>query len=318
MELFGLRWGKAGFSPGQFLLLSTLFFLPLANPALFGWLNGLLALPVFYILSCHGYTAGVALLRASLLLTGLAAVALHRLEVYLFILTMVPLGFSMHRSAQNQESAATAGGKGLVVLAVTWLTFWTGYGLLTGNNPYTSLLKALDLGFQQTLEISSAKDAGLSPEMAYNLQIITESLRKSVPRLLPGILATATIFTVWMNMVIGNYLLARRQSAPWGKYATWKLPDQLVWLPIVAIIAILLGKGSLQHWGGCLLFATGTLYFFQGLAVLMSLLERWNVPMFARFILYGIILVQSYSLFFLAVLGMCDVWFNVRQQSKER
>jgi uncharacterized protein YybS (DUF2232 family) len=316
MDFFGLRWGKPAFPPGQFLLLSTLFFLPLIHPSLFGWLNGFLALPVFYALSRHGYASGVAMLRVCMLAMGLVAVLMQRLEVYLFILTMVPLGFSLYLSAHNRESAAMSGGKGLVVLAATWLVFWTGYGLVTGINPYTSLLKALDLGFQQTLEVYSAKDSGLSPEMVYSLQTITDSLRETIPRLLPGILATAIIFTVWINMVIGNHLIARQQTAPWGKYATWKLPDQLVWLPIVATIAILLGRGSVQHWGGCLLFAAGTLYFFQGIAVLIALLARWNVPMFARFILYGVFLVQSYSLILLAILGICDVWFNLRQQSK--
>jgi uncharacterized protein YybS (DUF2232 family) len=318
MNFFGLRGIQPVFPPGQFLLLSGLFFLPLVQPALFGWLNGLLAVPVCYVLSLNGAANGMAMLRSSLLLVGVAAILMQRLDVYLFILTMVPLGYSLYASAQKQESAAMAGGKGLVVLTATWLIFWGGYGLLAGSNPYTALLKALDLGFQQTLEIYSAQDAGLSPEMVHNLHVITTSLRETVPRLLPGILTTVLLLTVWINMVIGNVLIARQQSAPWGKYTTWTLPEQLIWLPVIAIVALLIGTDKVQYWGGCLLLVAGTVYFFQGLAVLISLLARWNVPLFARYILYGVLLVQSYSLIFLAVLGVCDVWFNLRQQSKER
>ena len=318
MGFLGLNWGENTVPPVQLLGLSVLFFLPVVQPALFGWLNGFSAVPVLYFLSVHGFSKGGAALRLSLLFVGIAALLMQRLDVYLFTLTMVPLGYTLYISGNNQESAAVSGFKGMIALCVSWLIFWTGYGVLANINPYTSLIKALDLGFQQTLEIYSSKDAGLTPEMVYNLQLITNNLRETVPRLMPGILATAVVLTVWMNMVLGSRILARRASAPWGAYDTWKLPDQLVWLPITATVAVLVGSGLLQDLGFCLLLATGVLYWFQGLAVFLALLQRWNVPALARILLYGVLLIQSYSLILLALLGLCDVWFNLRHKSNTR
>jgi uncharacterized protein YybS (DUF2232 family) len=121
-----------------------------------------------------------------------------------------------------------------------------------------------------------------------------------------------------MNMAAGNRFVARAKAAPWGPYEGWKLPDQLVWLPIVAIVTVLLGNGKLQNVGLWFVFVSGALYFFQGLAVMLALLNRWQVPPFARIFIYGFLIIQSYSLVVLALLGMCDVWFNLRHKSIER
>lgn len=318
MKLSDLKWGLQTVPPGHFLLIFALLALPVVSPAFFGWMNGLLALPIFSILYVHGPVPGGAVLRIALILVGVLALLLERLDVYLFGLTAVPLGVTLYLSSRNQAVAAASGGKGVTVLAASWLLFWTGFGLLTESNPYTALVQSLDMGFQQTLEIYSSKEAGLSPEVLYGLQNITNTMRTTIPRLLPGIIATVVIGTVWLNMVLINRLLQRTGTAPWGPYADWVLPEHLVWGPIVAILSLLLGDGLLQDLGGCLLLVFGVLYFFQGLAVLLTLFNRWRVPTFARFLLYAMLVIQTYSLPVVAVLGMSDVWINLRRKSDQR
>lgn len=317
----GPRWKNIPFSPGQLLILSVLFFIPALSPSLFGWLSGLLAVPVFILLTINGYKAGMALLRVSLLLAGVGALLAQGIETFFFSLTLVPLGYTLFTSALAGESAARSAGKGIVALGLTWTVFWGVYGLLAGTNPYDYLLRVLDVGFQQTLELYSAPEADISPEMLASLRDITNSLRETIPRLLPGLLASMVIFTVWMNMTVANSLMARWSpiaNPPWGEYATWRLPEQLVWTVIVGVTLLLVGAGALQRAGGWLTIVASLLYFFQGLAVLIALLERWKVPVFVRIILYFVLLIQSYSLVLLAILGLSDVWLNMRQTSKER
>lgn len=314
---FGLK--RFSVPPGHTLLLSGLFFMAPLSPSLFGWLIGLLAAPVFYLLAVNGYDAGKKQIAISLLIAGLGALLVQQLEIFLFSLTLIPLGFTLFKSAHAKESAATSGGKGLVALGLTWLLFWGAYGVITGTNPYSHLLKVLDLGFQQTLEVYSAKEAGLDPEMVLNLNQVTTFMREIIPKLLPGLLASLVTVTVWMNMVLVNNLTGRLTGvAPWGGYTTWKLPEQLVWMPIAAIIIVLFGRGSLQNAGSWLLALAGLLYFFQGLAVFIALLERWRVPLFVRIILYFVLIVQSYGLILLAVLGLSDVWLNLRKKTEQQ
>jgi uncharacterized protein YybS (DUF2232 family) len=80
---------------------------------------------------------------------------------------------------------------------------------------------------------------------------------------------------------------------------------------------MLLSTGRLHHASGWLLLISGWLYFFQGLAVLIALFERWRVPVLVRIMLYFVLFIQSYSLILLAVLGLSDVWLNMRRQSEE-
>ena len=244
----------------------------------------------------------------------------HRLEFFLFSLTLVPLGYSLFRSAANQESAAVSGGKGIAVLGLTWLVFWGIYGTVMGMNPYRNLLQMLDLGFQQSLEFYASKEAGLPPEMMYTLQEVTSGMRKAIPALLPGLLASALVITVWVNMVTSSSVAIRfcKGVLPWGKYSTWKLPEQLVWVSITAITFLLIGTGDLQYTGGWMLLISGLLYFFQGLTVFIALLERWNVPVYIKGILYFVLIIQSYGLLILALLGISDIWFNFRQRIEER
>lgn len=311
---------KYSFHPGQLLLFSAFFFIPALSPSLFGWLNGFLAVPVFYLLTINGFRSGVTKLQVSLLIAGIGALLLHRLEFYLFSLTLVPLGCSLFRSAATQESAAVSGGKGVAVLGLTWLVFWGVYGTVTGTNPYKYLLELLDLGFQQSLEFYTSKEAGLAPEVVFTLQEVTNGMRKAMPALLPGLLASALVITVWINMATSNSLINWycKGTFPWGKYSTWKLPEQLVWVPILAITVMLIGTGDLQYTGAWMLLISGLLYFFQGLAVFIALLERWNVPVYIRGMLYFVLIIQSYGLLILALLGISDIWFDFRKSIEER
>jgi len=300
--------------PGQLFLLIALFFLPVALPSVLGWLTGLLAIPVFIPLAAHGYPRGLRLVAIALTVAGTGALLVQQREMFVVSLTLVPLGITLFSSARAEESAAKSGAKGLATLCVTWILFWTAYGMLTGTNPYNLLLKALDLGLEQTLELSRSKEAGLSPEMILALNEVTAAMRETIPHMLPGLLATMAVSTVWMNMVLINGLSGRMTgSAPWGRYMTWSLPECLIWLPIGAIAVMLFGAGWLRDAGTWLVMIASLLYFFQGLAVLIALLERWRMPPFMRTILYLVIFLQTYGLLLLAVLGVIDVWCNFRK-----
>jgi uncharacterized protein YybS (DUF2232 family) len=310
-------WNKGTVPFRQLLLFSTFFFLPVALPALFGWATGLFAVPVFLALAFSGPGSGRNLVSISLALAGLCALALQQVDVFLFSIQVVPLGFVLYHSTRIGESAVLSGAKGLTALVATWLLFLGIYGAVAEVNPYRQLLVTLDGALQQTVELSTSKDADLSPEMVAGLNQAIEAMRETIPKVLPGLLLSMAIMTVWLNMVVINSLATRiTGSAPWGSYATWKLPEPLVWLPVAAIATMLFGSGTLQEIGIWMVMVAGLLYLFQGLAVLMTLLTRWRVPPLVRTILYVVCFLQSYGLLLLALLGLIDVWFNLRKNQE--
>ncbi|NOQ46629.1 MAG: DUF2232 domain-containing protein [Desulfobulbaceae bacterium] len=308
---------KTFFFSSPTLLLAAVFLLPSLEPSFFGLINGILAVPVLYTLRNFGPGRGAVILRNALLVAGGGALLLQHIEVFLFSLTLAPLGFSLNRSVDVGESAAVAGGKGSVVLALSWFVFWAGFGVLAEIHPYRQLIELLDAGFAQTYEIYS-KNTDLSADVLLNLEQAVTQLRELVPRVLPGVLAGTVLLTVWMNMVAANIFLGLKtpENSPWPRYSTWRLPEQLVWIPIVSSVLILTGSGIVRDIGICLVLVSCMVYFFQGVAVFIHLLDRWNVPRYIRVLLYFILVIQSFGLLLLAVLGIADVWINFRQREQ--
>jgi Predicted membrane protein (DUF2232). len=279
-----------------------------------GWMTGLLATPVFIPLAVHGYRKGLWLVLVSLTIAGAGALLIQQGEIFIFSLTMVPLGVTLYNSVRIGDSPVKSGVKGLIALAMTWVLFWTAYGTLAGASPYNMLLKTLNLGLEQAVELSMSNEAELSPDMALRLKEATSTIREAIPRVLPGLLMMIVVFTVWLNMVLINSLNGRlTKTAPWGHYTTWRLPEYLVWVLIGASIAMLFGTGWLQNAGGWLVMIASLLYSFQGLAVLIALFERWRVPPFIQIVLYVVVFLQTYGMLLLAVLGLIDVWYDFRK-----
>lgn len=307
------------FFNGPTILLAVVFLLPALIPGLFGWTSGLLAIPVFYFLKVDGERQGGIEIRNSILLAGAGALVLQQLPVMLFSLTLIPLAYSFNRSAAAGEDEITTGGRGVIVLGISWFVFWAVYGIILNINPYTHLLKMLDSGFAQVYEIYS-KNGELPADTLLNLKQVVHELRRLIPIILPGMLGCSVLMTVWINLVGANSLLQRLRPdlAPWRKYSHWRLPDKIVWLPIVAGVALTVGSGIINHAGLGILLVSALLYFFQGLAVLIHLLEKWNAPLYVRILIYGIIVLQSYGLFVLVIIGVVDVWIDFRNRHDKK
>jgi len=302
------------FTP-QTLLIAMAFILPVALPSLFSWMNGLLAVPVFFLFrTSKNERQTILTLRNGLLLAAGAAILLQQLVLFVFASTTLPLGYSLYRSAERGDTPAKAGAKGSIVLVCSWLLYWTVYGIIAGLHPYATLLTLLDGSFARVIEIYRTSNE-LPADILYNLEQIINSIREFLPKVLPGLLATSVIIMVWLNMVISNNLLYRLkpEKAAWPRFSQWQLPEKLVWLVIVAAMLLLLGNRAVEDAGYSLVILSVVLYSLQGIAVFIHFLERWKVPGYLRVILYVILAVQSYGLLLLALLGVADIWIDFRK-----
>lgn len=299
----------------QVLLIATAFFLPVALPSLFGWMSGMLAIPVFLLLTLAAdKRAALLQLRNGVLIATVGALLINQVLLILFALGMLPLGYSLYRSGQRHDNPAQTAARGIVVVTLTWFVFWAVYGIMTGINPYTSLVAMLDESFGQVIEIYR-KNGDLSSDVLLTLEQIISEIRILVPKVLPGVLAGSVIITVWLNLVVSNALMLRLRPAEnvWPPYSRWKLPEQLVWIAIVGGILAVAGQGFVKNSGYCLVIISAILYFFQGLSVFIHLLGKWKIPGYLRIVFYVIVAVQSYGILLLSVLGLADIWFDFRK-----
>jgi len=293
--------------------------LPAVRPELAGWMTGLVPLPIFYYLIYLGKRKGIILIRNSILFSSCIAFLFGSLPLLLFSLTLIPLGFVFFQAAQNRTTPAQAGLTGFLVLVTVWLFFWTIYGMIQHINPYKELLSSLDNGLTAAFNLYQ-ETTELPADTRRDIGIAIEQLRVHVPRILPGILITGLLYTVWANQVLGNWLLKKRghRLAPWRDFKEWQLPENLVWGCIFGGGAILFSSGALETIGLNILIVLGALYCLQGLAVLVSQLTKWSIPLPLRAVVYAFIVVQTFGIILLAFIGLVDVWADFRKLNKPR
>jgi uncharacterized protein YybS (DUF2232 family) len=180
---------------------------------------------------------------------------------------------------------------------------------------YQDILHSLDLGLVEVGKSLQA-NADLTPEQGLEVEATISKLRELLPRLMPGLLLVTMLNTVFLNMVAGKWLLGRKAPAlsPWPPLAEWRLPEPLVLLVILAGFCLLLPVALLKTVGLNLMLVCGTVYFFQGIAIMASFLARWAVPPPFRVLIYVLVLIQAYGVVMLAVIGLIDVWADLRKR----
>jgi len=309
--------GRSAGSEVQFpslLTLVAIILLPALFPEKIGWLATLIPLPVFYYHTSLGKQKGIVLIRNSVFLATLAALIFGILPKLIFSLTMVPLGIVFSYGVFNRKSPVVTGFTGFIVLVFAWLLYWAGISLLHQTNLYETLLVEIDKGLSNGLMLYE-QSAELAPDTLESLRRAVKLLQYYFPKVLTALLISALLGTTWLNLVLGNLLLKKknRDQTPWPDYNEWKLPDPLVWLVILSGIFFLLLPKPLNILGLNGLIICSTIYFFQGFAIAASLLNRWSVPGLIRVLIYALIFIQTYGIIILSFLGLVDVWADFRK-----
>jgi len=301
--------------PGLIIIVACLA-LPAISPKEIGWLVGFIPLPVFYILVWLGKTAGTVLVRNAVLLSGGAVLLFGSIPLFIFSLTLVPIGFVFFRAAQDKLSPVRTCLQGILLLGTACVLIWGLTGLLSHVNPYSTLVLTLSQGLEVQSQMFAAAD--LPAETLRELQFAVKELQALLPAILPAIVMSGILYTVWMNLALGNWLLRKKDPAliPWQEFNRWQLPDNLVWGVIIAGLALLFPAAPLKAVGLNMLIILWALYVLQGLAVLIFLLNRWSTPTIIQGIIYALIIMQGYGIL-LSIVGLIDVWVDFRKLNKK-
>ena len=294
-------------------LMTASLALPATSVSLAG-LHGIIPLVVMYQLTILGWKQGGALVTAGLVLAGAITWRFGSLPALLFAITLVPVGLLLARGVEKNEPPGLTGLKAVLSLGSLWLLAATWYGLQHGVNPYREIQQGLEQGFRQTLAYYRAKPE-LQAEALKELTIALEATRQFLRQALPAVLIAAVVSTVWLNLLAGSWLLQRTRPEliRWPEFRTWRLPEPLVWLVIVALGLLASNREPLVTVGLNAVYVLGLLYFMQGLAIVAHLLARWKMPRFFRGMVYALLLIQLYGMLLLALLGLADTWFGLRK-----
>ncbi|MBU0481926.1 MAG: YybS family protein [Proteobacteria bacterium] len=306
----GSLFSKLDISLSGTAVAASVWTFPVIVPGLL-WMQLFSPLPVFYYLYDSGYAKGINTLAAALVLTGAVAAITGTAAALVFTFILLPTGYSMARSAFMGNSPVKTGMKGLAALLVGWLIWSVIHGVTHQVGLYQEILTTVD-GSVAAAGQAIIASSELSAEHVAQLQTTFDQLRKLLPGIMPGLLFITMLNSIFCNLLLGQWLLHRfsRTNLPWPPFREWRLPEQMVVTVIAAGITFLLPVEFFKVLGLNLLFAAGTLYLFQGIAVLGTLLHKWSVPTALKVLVYLLILVQAYGVIMLAFLGVADIWVD--------
>ena len=137
-------------------------------------------------------------------------------------------------------------------------------------------------------------------------------------RMMPGILVSCTLLISWVNMLVCRRYAggAAAGAVEREKLSLWKSPEHLVWLVIAGGVMLLVPSSGLNLLGINLMLVMGTVYFFQGLAIVAFFFERWKAPLFVKGFVYAVLFLERIASMGVAALGLFDVWFDFRKHNK--
>lgn len=293
-------------------IVTGVLLLPGLQIAFFGWFYGLVPLLVFYYLCRFGQYAGGRYILAGTVIALLAGLITQTASPIVLAMTLMPAGFMLARSVTNAEPPPLAGLKGIVVLGLSWFLVSGIIAVSGGTHPYFLLVQSINQGMDEALKLYQENEK-IPSDSSYLLVETVTRIKERLIQFLPAVLTSSALFSIWLAMVIGNRILQKNTgSSPWPDYQYWQLPDKFVWTVIAAAILALIPEPTFKTIGFNLLLIVSVIYCFQGLAVVLFFLNKWKVPILIRSLLYVIFFFQSLGTLFLSILGLADVWLNLR------
>lgn len=278
------------------------------------WLHAFVSLPVFYYFMRFGKKQAAAVIGISAGGALLIGAGIGSLSTLMFSLTMLPLGFILAQAAHRREAVSKAGINGIAYLVITWMALGGILGAMQQVNPYTALQKSFDQGLQMTYS-QYVKKAEMPKDQLKEFESAFKQFRQIIARIFPSFMLASILFTVWINIVLGTWLLKKKDpsSVPWKNFRDWKLPEPLVWLVAVALLGMLLPLQVVNTVAYNMVLVLGVTYFFQGLAVLTNLLVKWSIPPFFRVFFYALAFIPGYGILPFSLIGIADVWADFRK-----
>ncbi len=155
----------------------------------------------------------------------------------------------------------------------------------------------------------------LSPEDLAAIQSGKDGIISLFTKIFPGLCFIAVTATMWLNILIGRYLLKSssllvKSLESWSE---WKAPYWMVWVFIAGGIASFLPFERLSFPGINLFLAASFIYFLHGLAIVGFFFQSKNITVFFRFIAYFLIAIQQILMLAIALIGFLDIWIDFRK-----
>jgi uncharacterized protein YybS (DUF2232 family) len=290
-------------------LLTQVLFLAYISLPLAGFIPGLFTpLPAMFYTLKNGKWLGISIVGASTILLLFITTPVITL-LYLIQGGVISIALPMFLSKGWGGTRAIVSSVAvsfialLIFVAVSWQ-----YG---GFDLNETVLKGIRSSSAQTVSIY--EKSGLKGEELLTLQQGMKQAGDIIARIYPALTLVALGVIAGLNLQMLRRLAQKiGQTLNIASLKTFRNPDHLIWFVIIPGFALLVENRDVVTVASNLLVVTLSLYFIQGLGVVVSIFERFTVPGFIRITFYILLGLQPYLLAGLALLGVFDLWGNFR------
>lgn len=280
---------------------------------LFGWLHILLPLLAFAVLSSFGKYTGKKFLFTAAVLSLICYLIIGNIDLFVFSAIFLLAGYVLFSSFEKHDSPALSGFKTAVTIGIGWSAVLVFFTWGSDVSPYKQLITTLDAGISEALTYYRDSDS-VTPETLAMLETTLGQMKIIVPLIMPAVLGSLVLLVTWFTMILGNTLMIRKNgSTTWATYSMWQLPEKLIWLAIFMGLLVLLPISGLRVTALNALILLSVVYCFQGLAVAVFFMNKWNVPLLIRSFFYVMMVVQTFGTIILLIVGIADVWLDLRK-----
>ena len=180
------------------------------------------------------------------------------------------------------------------------------------------LVVALSIGFK-TMDMTkfySSMEMGI--EQGLNLYELDDSSKATIKRammeLAPTILVITILFFAYLNCALANFFGRRLGHGDFfGPKIQWfRLPEPFIWMGIAGGAGMLFGQGLIQIVSKNLLVVVLTLYCVQGAGRMRYFMLQYRMHWLLQALVFLLLWSSWYGLLGLTVMGISDVWINVR------
>lgn len=278
----------------------------------------LIPLPFLYYLSKSGFGQGWKTGLISLLILSLIARLIGYPYLILFCILLGLVGLIISETFKRGFTI------GMTIFWGTVLMLFTGalslflISLSTGTGAIQLIVGYLQTNVDRAIGLY--EEMGLDRQTMIQLKQFGALLNNLIAQIYPALIIIAAGFIIWINVVISRPLFRLRgvKYPDLGRADMWYAPEFMVWGVIAAGFSLFFPATGIKFIALNSLIVLIVIYVFHGVAITMFFFNKYNIPPWARFGVYFLIMIQQIFLFVLALAGLFDQWIDFRKIHKKR
>lgn len=162
------------------------------------------------------------------------------------------------------------------------------------------------------------RDSGFSEAQLQNMQQIVDGLAEFIGDSFYGLYLVSLLAIQTFCLLLLQRLKGNCYQISGTPFAAWRLPSVLIWILIAAGFSLLAPLEAVSLVGRNLLVVLLPLYFFQGMAVVNSFLQKKTYPSLVKGLIYLLLLILNPLPIIITCVGVFDLWIDFRRPRQKK